>query len=382
MIYLDNAATTWPKPKTVVEAMKQCVEEYGANPGRGNHRLSRIAGEKVEKTRYDLAQLFQIPDPNNLFFCVNGTLGINLGLKGVLRPGDHVIATRWEHNAVARPLESLKEEKQIQVSYLSVGREGEMDLHELEKCIRRETRLMIVTHGSNVTGTVLPIQSISRVLHRHGVWLMVDAAQTAGILDLNVQEMGIDILVAPGHKGLLGPQGTGFLYVHPDIPIQPVIQGGTGIRSESLEQDAERPYGFESGTLNTPGIAGLGAGIRFLNETGLEKIYSKEMALTKKIEEGLREIRGVILYTPNQLKLPVISFEMENLDSIQGATLLDQHYQICVRGGFHCAALAHQENGTASSGTIRISPGYFNTEQDAEVFLQAVAEISTAFVSG
>ncbi|OYD07928.1 aminotransferase class V-fold PLP-dependent enzyme [Paludifilum halophilum] len=379
VIYLDNAATTWPKPESVAEAMKRCVAEYGANPGRGSYRLSRQAGETVEKTRSLLARLFRVDDPNNIFFCANGTHAINQALKGVLNPGDHVITTCWEHNAVTRPLEILRKEVGIAVTHVPAGKEGTVDLAEVEKAVRPETRMILSTHASNVTGAVLPIESLGRVARKNGVWFLVDAAQTAGVLDIDVQQMGIDLLAFPGHKGLFGPQGTGGLYVNPEIPMVPVFQGGTGIRSESVEQPFDRPTGFESGTVNTPGIAGLGAGIQFLQETGIERIHRHEMKVAERLREGLKEIPGVTLYPSHSVTLPLISFNMEGLDGNEAAVILDQHYDIAVRAGFHCAAVAHRTLQTEVFGTIRVSPGYFNTLQEAEAFLEAVREIGEAF---
>ncbi|WP_380164895.1 aminotransferase class V-fold PLP-dependent enzyme [Kroppenstedtia sanguinis] len=382
MIYLDNAATTWPKPATVLKSVEDHLTNYGANPGRGGHQLSRLAGEKVEETRRRLAGLFQIPDPRNLIFCQNGTHGINLSLKGWLNPGDHVVATSWEHNAVVRPLEMLKKNQGIEVDYIPPGAEEPVDLHRLERALGSRTRLIVATHASNVTGVLLPVGEIGNIARRWGIPLLVDAAQTAGVVPIDVESMGISMLAFSGHKGLMGPQGTGGLYISPKLSLRPLMEGGTGSYSEQLMQPEERPTGFESGTPNTPGIVGLNAGLQFLSEQGMESIWRHELDLAQQISEGLSRMEGIHLYTPASSTVPVISFNVEGVDGNEVAAILDQHYNIAVRPGFHCAALAHQTLGTADTGTIRVSPGFFNKDQDVEVLLQAVGEICEAYGIG
>ncbi|MFC4077242.1 aminotransferase class V-fold PLP-dependent enzyme [Salinithrix halophila] len=379
MIYLDNAATTWPKPPGVAKAMKRMVEDLGANPGRGGHRMAREASGVVEETRRLLARFFHAEDPKHVFFCHNGTHAVNQALKGWLSRGDHVITTSWEHHAVARPLEYLKREAGIEVTRIFPGERGSIDLDQLEAAIRPSTRLIAITHASNVTGAVIPVKEVAEIARRHGVPSLVDAAQTAGILPIDVQEWGIDLLAFPGHKGLFGPQGTGGLYVSPEFPLKPLFQGGTGSKSEELEHPVTRPEGFESGTLNTPGIAGLGEGIRFLEGTGLESIHQREMVHAEAIRSGLESMERVRLYPPLRFELPVLSFNIEGIESTEAAVLLDQHFEIAVRGGYHCAALAHRTNETAGSGTLRVSPGYYNTDKEIQTFLQAVDEIAGAF---
>ncbi|PTX62419.1 cysteine desulfurase family protein [Melghirimyces profundicolus] len=379
MIYLDNAATTWPKPEGVSKAVKECMDRFGANPGRGGHRLSRSAGETVEETRRLLARLFGVRDPKNMIFCQNGTHAINLALRGWLRPGDHVVTSRWEHNAVARPLEALKKEWDIRVDYIPSGKHGPLDLDRLKTSITRSTRLIVITHASNVTGSVMPLEKIATIAAEKGVPLLVDAAQTAGVLPIDVESMGISMLAFPGHKGLMGPQGTGGLFIAPGLEVRPLVQGGTGSRSEELRPPEERPCSYESGTLNTPGIAGLGAGIRFLMERGVKEIHRKETLLIRMLQEGIQSLDGVRLYIPEAPSVPVVSFNVEGVDGTEVAAILDQHYGIAVRAGYHCAALAHRALGTAETGTVRASPGYFNTEQDVSEFIQALREIQQAF---
>lgn len=379
MIYLDNAATTWPKPEGVSEAVKDCIDRLGANPGRGGHRLSVQAGEVLAKTRRSLADLFGIRDPQNLFFYANATQAINQALKGLLQPGDHVVISPWEHNAMARPLEALKK-RGIRVTVVPPSSQGTVEPRTVEEALTPATRLIAMTHGSNVTGAVLPIEEIGAIAAKHGVPLLVDAAQTAGVLPIDVETMNIHLLAFPGHKGLFGPQGTGGLYVHPDIAMEPWIQGGTGSRSESLEHPSTRPDAFESGTPNTPGIAGLEAGVRFVIQTGLEVIHRREMALCDRLRAGLEEMDGVQMYGPKDAALPVISFNVKGMDCLTVAGILDQHFEIAVRAGFHCAAMAHRSLGTHETGTIRVSPGYFNDEKDIDDFLTALREIQGALV--
>ncbi|SEM83044.1 aminotransferase class V-fold PLP-dependent enzyme [Lihuaxuella thermophila] len=378
MIYLDNAASTWPKPEGVADAVKKAIVEYGANPGRGGHRLAVQAEQAISGTRHKLAQLLGVRDPGNLLFCLNTTHALNLALKGLLREGDHLILTGWEHNAVARPVEWLKRHRSVQVTIICPDEQAGW-AKQVEEQIRANTRLIVTIHGSNVIGEILPIADIGEVARKHGIFYLVDAAQTAGLLPIRLDDLPVDLLAFPGHKGLYGPQGTGGLYASPDVPLVPIIQGGTGNRSEELEHPGERPVGFESGTPNTPGIAGLGAGVEFVLQTGIEKIYHHEMELIRQLWEGLTRIEGVRLVHPKPPVLPILSFNIDGVDGNEAATILDQHYHIAVRAGFHCAALAHRSLKTADRGAVRVSPGYFNTSEEIDQFIQAVREIAEAF---
>ncbi len=379
MIYFDNAASTWPKPKKVSEAMKSSVDLYGANPGRGAHQLAITAEKTIFETRRKLAQLFQIRDPNNILFFSNATEAINQAIKGLLEPGDHVITTSWEHHAVVRPLEELKKKQDIKVTYIDPSPEGSTCPNKVAQAILPETKLIITIHGSNVTGALTPVEEIGALAEKHGIPYLVDAAQTAGVIPIDVEALKIDLLAFPGHKGLMGPQGTGGLYVQPELNLTPIIQGGTGSQSDAMEQPIQRPWGFESGTPNTPGIAGLLEGVRFIHTTGIESIYKREIALTERIKEGLLKIKGVTLYGPQEVTLPLLSFNIDGLDPQEAAIILDQEYNIAVRAGYHCAFMAHQSLGTANEGTIRVSPGYFNQSEEVDQFLLAVQEIVQAF---
>lgn len=376
---MDNAASTWPKPESVVQAVKKCLEETGANPGRSGHRLAAQASRILEDARRELAALFGIRNSGDIFFFANATQAINQAFKGFLHPGDHVVTTGWEHNAVARPLEAMKRERGITVTVLPASPDGSVDPQEVERAIRPETRLIAVTHGSNVTGAVMPVEEIGAIARKRGIRFFVDAAQTAGNLPIDVEAMGIDMLAFPGHKGLYGPQGTGGLYARSDLPLVPLIQGGTGSRSETLEHPLERPDGFESGTPNTPGIAGLKAGVRFVRETGIGEIHRKEMRLAETVRSVLSQMEGVEVYTPRGPRLPVVAFNLTGLDSLEVAAILDSHYGIAVRAGYHCAALAHKSLGTEDRGVVRASFGYFNEEKDAEMLLDAIGEIRKFF---
>lgn len=373
MLYLDNAASTWPKPPEVAEATKNAIVEFGANPGRGGHRLARKAEQVIEETRASLARLFEVRDPARFLFCFHTTHATNLAIQGILSAGDHVIITGWEHNAVTRPVNWLAKTKGIQVSVVEPAASGDW-LTPLRAAVTDRTKLLITIHGSNVTGEVLPIVEIGDFARQQGIIYMVDAAQTAGLLPFHLEEWPIDLLAFSGHKGLYGPQGTGGLYVANKVPLQPLLLGGTGSRSEEAEQPLDWPTGFESGTPNTPGIAGLGAGLDFILQTGIDQIYRHEMELTRLLWEGLKEQEGIELATEEMPALPLLSFNLVGLDGQEVAMILDQHYDIAVRAGFHCAAFKHRSLGS-KSGTIRVSPGYFNTIAEMESFLQAIVEI-------
>lgn len=372
-IYFDNAATSWPKPEEVYRAVDDCLRNYGANPGRGGHRLSLQAGRMVLETRECLAFLFNVPDSSRLVFTANVTEAINLALKGLLNPGDHVVITSMEHNAVVRPLWGLKATR-VEVTVVNCSPEGHLEPEAVERALRPNTRLVCVNHASNVVGTIQPIGEVGKITARHGVLFLVDCAQTAGVLPLDVQKMGIDLLAFTGHKGLLGPTGTGGLYIREGIELRPLKEGGTGSRSEMLTQPEEMPDRYESGTLNTTGLAGLGAGVKFILKEGLEKILQHERELTAQIIEGLRGIKGVVLYGPRRVeeRTAVVSFNLKDQEASQVSFALDQVFNIATRAGLHCAPLAHQTIGTLEMGTVRVSPGYFNTTKEVEHFLSAV----------
>lgn len=380
--YFDNAASSWPKPKEVSEAMVRCVEEYAANPGRGSHELAVRASRVLFETRKHLAKLFHINNPNDIVFCSNATHALNLAIKGFVKRKDHVITSMVEHNSVRRPLEYLKRTREVQVTYVKADEKGMVDVSELRRSIRPNTRLMVINHSSNLLGTVMPIADIAEVCRERGIRLLVDAAQTAGAYPIDVRKLGIDMLAFPGHKGLMGPQGTGGLYISPDVELEPLFHGGTGSQSEALDQPDVRPDRYESGTHNTPGIAGLNEGVKFVLRETVEAIHRKEWELSQRLMEGLMEISGVQVLGPalGENKTGIVSFRMNKVEASELAFILDQSFRIAVRAGFHCAPLAHSTAGTMETGAVRASVGYFTTWEEVDYFIRSVKEIATHYI--
>nr|WP_092071715.1 aminotransferase class V-fold PLP-dependent enzyme [Dendrosporobacter quercicolus]NSL49487.1 aminotransferase class V-fold PLP-dependent enzyme [Dendrosporobacter quercicolus DSM 1736]SDM29656.1 cysteine desulfurase family protein [Dendrosporobacter quercicolus] len=376
MIYLDNAATSWPKPEAVYQTVDKVMRQAGANPGRSGHTMALAADRVIQETRRLTAQLFSVPDPSRIIFTLNATDALNLALKGLLQAGDHVITGSMEHNALARPLEALCKTG-VEVSKVATSPFSGLAAADIRTALRPNTKLIAVSHASNVTGTLNPIVDIARVAKAAGVLLLVDCAQTAGLFPIDVGKMGIDLLAFPGHKALFGCQGVGGLYIGRGISLKPLREGGTGSRSESLEQPEECPDRYESGTLNTPGIAGLGAGIRFILETGQDIVRRREEVLTNMLLTGLEKIRPVVLYGPSagKTRAAVVSFGVPGIDPAEISLILDQSFQIASRAGLHCAPDAHLTLGTSRGGTVRLSPGYFTTEAEIEQCLQAVAAV-------
>jgi len=376
-IYLDHAATSFPKPPSVYQAVMHVLRQVGGSPGRSDHRAAREASQIVQETREKIARLFAIPQAEQIIFTPNATTAINLGLKGLLTPKDHVLISSMEHNSVVRPLRGL-EEQGVKFSIIPCSKEGYLDPLAFKKGLQRKTKLIVLSHASNVTGMIFPIEEIGHLASSRGIFFMVDAAQTAGLLPIDVQKMKIDLLACPGHKSLYGPQGTGFLYVSKEINLKPLLEGGTGTNSESDKQPQIMPFCLESGTLNTPGIAGLGAGISFIRQEGLAKIWSKESKLTKFLMEGLKKISGLKIYGSLNAaeRVPVISFNLNSIHPGHLAYLLDEIYNIGVRSGLHCAPHAHRTLGTFPYGAVRVSLGFFNREKDVQALLKALEEIS------
>lgn len=376
MIYLDYAATSGRKPESVYEAADDALRNASGNPGRSGHKLSLEAGRLVLETRMKLAKLFHAETAESIVFCLNCTDALNLALWGTLKPGDHVIASHMEHNSVARPLEHMKDKGSL-VSKMPTSIENGVDPKDVEAAITPATKLVVMSHMSNVTGTINDIEAIGEVCLRHGITFLVDAAQSAGVLPIDVQAMHIDMLAFPGHKGLYGPQGTGGLYISPDIDLDPVRQGGTGTKSEMLHQPEDRPEKYESGTVNVPGIAALGAGVQFLLDTGVEKVAEKEDALIRQLHDGLKEISGVHIIGPEEKRGPVLSFTVDGFDPQEVSIMLDQVFEIATRSGLHCAPDVHETAGTLETGgTVRVSPGYFTTEEEIEKCVEAVGLIA------
>lgn len=377
IIYLDNAATSYPKPECVYRAVDDFNRQMGGNPGRGASRKTMTSNSILLDTREALASLFNIPDSTRIAFCLNITEALNTGLKGILKPGDHVITTSMEHNATARPLLSLTR-KGIEWSMAKCSSDGSLDPDDIRRLIQPNTRMICVLHASNVTGTIMPVREIGAIAEEHNLLFMVDSAQTAGVLPLDVAECHIDLLAFTGHKCLLGPQGTGGLYVGPGVEIEPLKEGGTGSLSEELTQPGFMPDHLEAGTPNTPGIAGLGAGVGFILSTGRENIRNHEKRLTEALIQGLREIDGVHIYGPLDVerRTAIVSFNIEGMDCGEVSMRLDHEYGIITRSGLHCAPLAHRTLGTLQQGTCRLSPGYFSTDMEIEKVLRAVYAIA------
>ena len=379
MIYLDNAATSGRKPETVYEAVIRAMKECSGNPGRSGHKISLKAGSTVEEARINLSRLFGCEDASRMVFCSNATDALNLAIKGIVSAGSHVITSSMEHNSVDRPLEALKTEMGVKVTKVKTDLDKGADINEIENSITPDTSLVVINHISNVTGTVSDIAAIGRICREKNVPFLVDASQSAGAFDINVEEMCIDMLAFPGHKSLMGPQGTGALYISPAIDLKPLKQGGTGSRSELLTMPDIMPDRFESGTLNVPGIAGLGAGAEFILETGIKNIEEKESALTGQLADGLSEIEGVKVFAPGEgfKRGGAVSITMDGMEPQDAGLIMDQAFDIAVRAGLHCAPDAHTALGTIETGgTIRISPGYFNTEEDIEKCIEAVSQLA------
>lgn len=379
MIYLDNAATSWPKPETVYEAMEHCMRHAGANPGRGGHRMALDAGRILLECRDALAELFNIEDPNQIAFMLNATDAINTALFGFLRSGDHVVTTAMEHNALARPLRMLEREGGIKMTIVPADAAGTVRPADIARAVTKETKLIAVSHASNVIGTILPITEIGEIARESGSKLLVDAAQTAGVEDIDVEVQHIDMLAFTGHKSLLGPQGTGGLWVRGDITLKPLRWGGTGSNSESDLMPDIMPDKLESGTPNTVGIAGLTAGIRYIRDLGIQNIRRQEQLLRQRLWDGLKAIPRVTLYGlgESQNATGVVSFNVEGVDSGQVSYILDRQFDIATRAGLHCAPWAHNSLGTLRLGTVRASLGCFNSADDIDALINAVRNIAT-----
>ncbi|MHB8125772.1 MAG: aminotransferase class V-fold PLP-dependent enzyme [Desulfitobacteriaceae bacterium] len=377
MIYLDNAATSWPKPKQVAEQMQEVLTSTGGNPGRGGHAVALQASRMIFRVREDLAEFFGADDPTCVIFAPNTTQALNQALFGYLNPGDHVITSSIEHNAVSRPLWVLAQ-RGVQVTHIPVLTEKEFPWQDYEKAFNKKTKLVVTLHASNVTGTILPIERIGKIARAKGVLYLLDAAQTAGLFPLDFGRMPIDMLAFPGHKGLLGPQGTGGLIVRPQIALRPLIYGGTGSLSESDQQPDFLPDALESGTLNGVGIAGLGAGVRYLKTYGIDNVRKREQALCQRLILGLTKISGVQIYggLDAEKKAPIVAFNIGKLDSTIVGYALDQVSGVIARAGLHCAPHAHSSLGTINQGVVRFSPSHFNTEEEIDIALAAVSQIA------
>ena len=376
MIYLDNAATTLHKPPEVAEAVKQAILTAG-NAARGAHCVSLAASRTVFETRQKLAQLFSCPRKDHVVFTMNSTEALNIAIYGLLSPGDHVISTDLEHNSVLRPLYDLQT-RGVFVDFVPADRLGNVRYEDFEALFRENTKAIVCTHASNLTGNVLDIVRISEIAHAHGALLIVDASQSAGVIPIDMQKMGIDVLCFTGHKGLMGPQGTGGLCIRPGVEIRPLLRGGTGVHSYDKNQPQAYPTRLEAGTLNSHGLAGLDAALDFLLAKSVEKIYARERLLMRRFYEAVRDIPGVMVYGDfsRDERAAIVALNIRDYDSSEVSDALFTDYGIATRPGAHCAPRMHEALGTVKQGAVRFSFSYFNTEAEVDTAIRAVRELS------
>ena len=379
MIYLDNAATSWPKPPEVLKAMVDALERAGGNPGRSGHRLSIEAARVMYDARENIARFFNSGDPARVIFTSGATHALNIILKGLLKPGDRVVASSMEHNAVMRQLRAL-EERGLILDVVPCAPDGSLDVNDISRVVDLNTRLVVIVHASNVAGTILPIAEVASIAHRAGAFLLVDAAQTAGVLPIDMKAFGIDFLAFTGHKGLQGPPGIGGLVIgdHVDTSqIEPLLQGGTGSQSELEEQPEHLPDKFESGTPNIVGIAGLRASISWITDRGIEAIRTQEKELTSALVDGLSGIAGIKVYGTRdpEKSVAIVSFTARDRRVSDVGLRLDEDYGILTRVGLHCAPAAHKTIGTFPEGTVRLAPGVFTTAADIKKTVQAIDKV-------
>ncbi len=377
MIYLDNAATSFPKPEAVYQALDAFARADLANPGRAGHKMALAAERALDDCRHLLNQFFHGEEPERFIFTLNCTDALNMAFKGVLKEGDHVITTDLEHNSVSRPLRAMELAGKITLTRLAADQGGTLDPDAVKKAITPKTRLIAMTHGSNVLGTVQPIDAVGKIAREAETLFLVDAAQTAGVIPIDIQAMCIDLLAFPGHKSLMGPTGTGALYVGPSAIVGAWREGGTGGDSSSETQPREYPYFLEGGTPNVLGVAGLAAGIKYVQERGLAKIHQHEVDLLERLWKRLDEIGGYEVFGHRDMKKRVgtLSIRSEALPAAEIGGILDQAFDIAIRPGLHCAPYIHRAIGTFPDGAVRVSPGPFNTNEDIDTLANALAEI-------
>lgn len=381
LIYLDNGATSFPKPTEVYDFMDQFYRKLGVNPGRSGYDLCLETGELVEGTRRELTEFFNGTDPNRLCFSYNSTDALNLIIFGLLAEGDHAITTNLEHNSVLRPLYHLYRDKNVEVDYIPFDARGFVDPEDFPKKFKKNTRLVIVNHASNVIGTVQPVKEIGRLCRENGILFAIDASQSAGKIPIDMEAMNIDIVAFTGHKSLLGPTGIGGLYVREGIEIKHTRAGGTGVRSAVRTHLDEYPYRLEYGTLNILGVAGLHAGLKWILEKGMHNIHEQEMRLTAMLRDGLKDADGVKLYCQDSLDnhISIFLFNVEGLEALNTGTILDVDYNIASRTGLHCAPLVHQQLGTDTiHGAVRLGIGPFNTDDHIAAAVQGVKDIAAS----
>jgi cysteine desulfurase family protein len=378
MIYLDNAATSFPKPEPVYQALDRFARTNLANPGRAGHKMALAAERQLDDARHLLNQFFNGQGPERFIFTMNCTDALNMAIKGVVAEGDHVVTTDLEHNSVSRPLRALELAGRISLTRVKADAGGTVDPDAIKRAIQPKTRMVAMTHASNVLGTVQPIAEIGRIVRELDKLFVVDAAQTAGVLPIDVRAMHIDLLAFPGHKSLFGPTGTGALYVGPRAPVRAWREGGTGGDSSSETQPREFPYFLEGGTPNVLGVAGLAAGVQFVMERGMAGIHAQEVTLTERLWRRLDELGSyrVLGHRDHARRVGTISFHTDALPAAEIGGILDSHFDIAIRPGLHCAPYIHRSVGTFPDGAVRVSPGPFNTETEIDRLAQALAEIA------
>lgn len=372
MIYLDNPATSMRKPKTVSDAMYKNTLNYSVNAGRGSHSASLLGVKGIMDAQEELSLLFNISDPDRIAFTQNATYALNMAISGLLKKGDHAIITSMEHNSVLRPVHKV-----CDYTSVSANENGEITPSDIEAAIRVNTKLIAVTHASNVCGTIMPIKKIGEICKKHNIPFLLDSAQTAGIVPIDVQDMNISLLAFSGHKGLMGPLGTGGLYVREDINLVPIIVGGTGSYSKNLTQPDVFPDILHSGTMNTPAIMTLATAVKFIKNAGIENIYLHESGLATSLFSELKNIKNVTVYGLEKgERNGTVAFNIHGIDSQTASDILAKEYGICVRGGYHCAYPAHVTLGTEKSGAVRIGFGYFSTKKELIKLVDSVNKIT------
>lgn len=378
-LYFDNAATSWPKPETVYKAAELQMRQACGNPGRSGHTRTLETDRLLYSVREAVAGLFKVKNPARIVFTLNATDALNIAIKGILKPGDHVLHTAIDHNSVLRPLGKLRRNGIISVDMVPCSKEGYPDLEYLSDAFRDNTRLLIINHASNVTGTIAPLEEMVRLAHSHGVKVLMDAAQTAGSIEIDAEKLEIDMLAFTGHKGLLGPTGTGGLYVREGIDLDSLREGGTGSQSEMDIHPETMPERLEAGTLNSSGLAGLLEGIKFINHTGITNIREDEIEIRNYLYAALKDMGGLKLYGPEESEKCscLVSFTIDHADSGEVGYILENSYGILCRTGLHCAPLAHKAFHTFPAGTVRLSPGFFTSKADIDYLVKALQEIKS-----
>lgn len=379
LIYLDNGATSFPKPEEVYDFMDHFYRNFGVNPGRSGYDMCMEVGEIVEETRKMLTQFFNGTDPNRLCFSYNSTDALNLIIFGLLEKGDHAITTNLEHNSVIRPLYHLSEFKGVEVDHIPFNENGFVEPEDFKKKFKPNTKLVIINHASNVIGTVQPIKEIGRLCRENGILFAIDASQSAGKIPVDMEDQNLDVIAFTGHKSLLGPTGIGGLYVREGVEIRHTRAGGTGVRSAVRTHLYEYPYRLEYGTANTVGIAGLNAGLKWIEAQGMDNLHAHEMKLLEMLRNGLQEISGVTMYCQNDLTdhISVLPFNIAGMEALNTGTIMDVDYNIACRTGLHCAPLVHEQLDTVKiHGAVRFGIGPFNTEEHIKTAIQGVREIA------